>query len=69
MALLPAAIPLTVPVALIVAIVITPLPHVPPVVASLNVVLLPAHIVAIPVIGCKGFTVTITVAAQPAVVR
>ena len=40
--------------------------HVPPVVASLNVVVSPSHILAVPVgIAGNGFTVTIVVATQP----
>ena len=61
--------PLTMPVVPTVAIVVAPLLHVPPIVASLNVVLLPSHIAAIPVIGCNGFTVTIVDAEQPRPVR
>ena len=49
-----------------VAIVVTPLVHVPPPVASLRVVVKPAQTVAIPVIDDgNGLTVTITVAKQP----
>lgn len=39
--------------------------HVPPGVALLNVVVLPAQIDALPVIGASGFTVIVRVAEQP----
>ena len=48
-----------------VAIAVLLLLHVPPLVASLNVVVLPAQTVVMPVIGAMGFTVTVVVAAQP----
>ena len=65
---LPAAIPLTVPVLDIVATAVLALVHVPPVIASLRVVVDPIYVVAKPVIGPgagSGFTVTAYVAVQP----
>ena len=40
--------------------------HEPPGVASFNVVVLPAHIAPVPVIGESGLTVKVVVAKQPA---
>lgn len=65
--LVPAATPVTTPV--IGATVATPgvmLLQVPPGVASLSVVELPAHTDKVPVIGASGFTVNEIVAIQPA---
>jgi hypothetical protein len=61
----PAATPLTTPVLPTVAMPVALLLHVPPVVALLSVVVLPAVTVAVPVIvpaDGKGFTVTVVVA-------
>ena len=66
MIVVPEVTPVTTPEAFIVAVVAPPLLHVPPVVASLNVVVPGAHTVIVPVIA-DGivFTVTIAVAVQP----
>ena len=63
----PAATPVTTPVLLTVALVIVLLDHVPPVVASANVIasVPPAHILVPPVIGSNVCTVTVTDAEQP----
>ena len=69
MVVVPAAKADTIPPGLV--IVATPvfvLLHVPPVVASLSIVVVPAHILVVPVIGVAGFTVTTAVAEQPAAV-
>ena len=51
----PAATPVTTPVAeFTVAIPVLPLLHVPPLVALLNVVVLPTHTVAVPVVAVSG---------------
>lgn len=62
----PADAPYTIPAtASTVAIAVLLLLQVPPVVASLNIVALPAHRVVLPVTGVIGFTVTVVVAKQP----
>ena len=62
----PAATPDTVPSVPTVALVTVPLIQVPPVVASVRFVIIPAHTVAVPVIvPAPGFTVTTLVAKQP----
>ena len=48
-----------------VATIVLVLFHVPPVAASLNVVMLPWQTVAVPVIGARGYTVTLVVDRQP----
>ena len=55
----PATAPLTMPDVPIVATVVLLLLHTPPVVASLNVVVEPAHTVAVPVIFDTGTTVNV----------
>ena len=62
----PAVVPVTMPELVpTVAIPVAPEVHVPPVVASLKVVVDPAHIVNVPVIDDgNGLTVTIFVAEQ-----
>ena len=64
---MPAEIPVTTPVAgLAVAIAIFALDHTPPMIASLSVVVMLIHVLAVPVIGdVKIFTVIINVAWQP----
>jgi hypothetical protein len=65
----PPAIPVTMPEdAPIVATVVPPLVHVPPDVASLNVIVLPWQTVPTPVIGNTVVTVNVAAATQPAVV-
>ena len=65
----PALIPVATPVVLsIVATVVLVLLQVPPVVASLNVVVLPIHTPGVPVIGARGLTVMVVVVAHPAAV-
>ena len=49
----------------IVATLLLLLLHVPPVVASLKIVVMPAHNILLPVIGIIGFTVTVVVTKQP----
>jgi len=63
----PAAIPVAIPEEIpIVAIVVELLDHMPPVVASLRVVVLPIQTLVLPVMGGGGgVTVTIAVIAQP----
>ena len=67
MVAVPADMPVTIPVLRpTVAIVVELLVQVPPMDGSLNVVVAPMHIVAIPVIGGGGeVTVTVVVVAQP----
>ena len=66
---MPPLAPVTVPVLLTVATPGDKEVHVPPPVASLSDVVVPAHNIAVPVIaagvGGNGFTVTIIVAAAP----
>jgi len=58
--------PVTMPAVPIVATVVLPLLHTPPVVRSLNVVVAPGHTLSVPVmINGKGFTVTVARAVQP----
>ena len=62
----PAAIPVTTPVPLIVAVPGALLAHVPPAEASVNDVVRPTHTVSVPVMDAgSGFTVTIPVVIQP----
>jgi hypothetical protein len=49
-----------------VATVVVLLAHVPPVVGSLNVVVLPWQTVVIPVMGVSSVTLTVAVLVQPA---
>ena len=66
MAAVPAATPVTTPEAFIVAVVAPPLLQVPPVVASLNVVVPGAHTVIVPVMADgTEFTVITEVVLQP----
>ena len=53
------------PVAATVAIVSALLAHVPPMVVSLTVMLMPWHTVLGPAIGVTGFTITVDTALQP----
>ncbi len=63
---LPVATPDTIPLAAsTTAMLVLLLLHVPPVGESLNVVMLPAHIVLLPVTGVIALTVTVVVALQP----
>lgn len=65
----PADTPDTIPaITSTVAMVVLLLLHVPLMVASLNVVVLPAHMVVLPVTGVIGFTFISVVAEQPDVV-
>ena len=50
----PMAMPVTVPAVLTVATAALLLLHVPPVVASLRAVVLPAHVLSVPVMGRSG---------------
>ena len=61
---MPVAPPLTLP-ATTVATVVNELLHVPPVGLSLSVIVAPTHSAVGPVMVGIGFTVTITVLAQP----
>jgi hypothetical protein len=63
----PTVSPVTMPVnKLTVATVVLLLLHVPPAVASLNIVVSPKHTFVLPVIGAgNGFTVTVVVMKQP----
>jgi hypothetical protein len=54
------------PAAIMVPMLVFPLLHVPPVVASANAAVVPAQSEVGPVMGVKGFTVTMAVAAHPA---
>jgi len=71
MVTLPKAIPVTTPVLLTVATVVFPLVHTPPVVASDNVVVIPAHmLVTVPVMGrtegaARMLTGAVTAVTQP----
>lgn len=66
MVVTPFEMPVTIPdVAPIVATVVLLLVHVPPGVASVNAVVNPWHTVVTPVIGAKGYTVTVVTAVQP----
>ena len=67
MVVIPAATAVTTPViGLTVAMPLLPELHSPPLTASESVVVFPAHIPAVPVIGRgMGFTVTVVAAAQP----
>lgn len=56
---MPAAVPVTMPAGLTDAVVGAALVHVPPVVASVSVVVPPAHILALPAIAA-GDEVTLT---------
>ena len=59
----PEAIPVTTPLVVpIEAIDVLPLVHVPPVMASLNVVVFPTQTEVAPVIGAVGLTTTVLVA-------
>ena len=51
-------------VAPIVATLVVPLAHVPPVIALLKVVILPMQSVVVPVIGALGLTTTVFVAVD-----
>lgn len=63
---LPPATPDMTPVAAsAVAIPVLLLLHVPPAVASLNVVLWPAHTAGVPVTAATGFTDTVVVTEHP----
>lgn len=64
---LPVTIPVAIPVpAPIVAIAVLELVHVPPTVASLNVIVCPGHMAVTPKIpGGAAFTVITVVVAQP----
>lgn len=58
--------PVTTPVLLTVAVAALPVPHAPPVLVVLSVVVIPIHTCAIPVIGAgTGFTVTVALVKQP----
>ena len=58
----PGDTPVTTPPPLTVAIPVAPLLHVPPIVASLSVVVSPTHIVKVPLIGSgNGFTTIVVV--------
>ena len=62
---MPAVTPVTVPSVPIVATLVAELCHVPPVVASVNRVVVPAHNNVLPDIALAPFTVTTTVASVP----
>jgi hypothetical protein len=63
----PAATPVAIPVApSIVAVLVLPLLHVPPAVASVNVIVEPAQTEPVPSAGTAWVTVTTAVAVQPA---
>ena len=72
MVAVPAATPVTIPVTEpTVALAVLLLVHVPPVVTSVNVVVVPVHTFSVPVIGLTdvGVTVTTVVTSQPVVVN
>ena len=53
------------PLAATVALDVDVLNHVPPIVVSLSVMLIPWHTVFGPAIGATGFTITVDTALQP----
>lgn len=66
MVVVPIAMPVTIPVVLMVAVAGALLLHVPPVVGWPRVVVRPAHTEGLPVIpGAGGLTVTVLVAVHP----
>ena len=65
MVAVPAVTPVTIPVPPAVATEEVLLPHAPPGIASLKVVVLPVHMLVVPVIADKGLTVSVFVATQP----
>ena len=61
----PAPTPVTTPVVFIVAIGLLLLLHIPPVMASVNCIVLPAHTGVLPVMIAIGLTVATVVITQP----
>ena len=62
----PAVPPVTTPDVDTVAVVLLPVLQVPPVVVSVNAVVIPSHTVGVPpIVAGSAFTVTFAVAAQP----
>ncbi len=64
MLVVPAVSPLTTPLVLTVPTAVLLLLHVPPAVAFASAVELPAHTLAVPVIGVTAFTVTVALTLQ-----